>query len=587
MSLVRPRALVPLTASLFAAAFFCALVAHSSPTSPHAPITTISLSTDEHVESPGWWPTKSAASLTKFVGSAECAKCHTQIAVTQATTPMAQAAAPAANSEILKSHSDLTDQRAEYHYDLSTSPQSVNFSVSDGAQSISAPIAWAFGLGHKGQTYIYQRDGGFYESHLSFYKSLGALDLTTGHDDTDPDDLKSAMGRWLDGDEARRCFGCHTTASNVGGHFDTSHLTPGVQCESCHGPGANHVAAMKSGKIEAGRAAIFNPKKLDAAASVDFCGACHRTWADVILGENKLRSMMNVRFQPYRLEDSKCWRNSQGELPPRLRLLPQPPRTAESKRIVLRRKMPHLPFAATAHGWRANAAVRRSRAGRRESLFSGRCRHHASGNCRGAASVRPLAFTSEDDHEDRSDRRGFRSEVRAEDLPAGEDQLHHLPHAPNRSPQRPRNLLRSPDPHRPPRLSLPDVTPLRSTGSTPATRLTFVIPTAASRFFSPRSPRTCRLAQSEGPWRDLHSSTLTGSLSGEFWGRNFGILGTEFWGQTERFLGNFGDRRNVSFIEAAIYQSPCTSAQEKRCAAHSNRPFTRSNSPTQLSVDIR
>src|ERR1700744_3123255 len=70
---------------------------------------------------------------------------------------------------------------------------------------------------------------------------------------------------------------------------------------------------MKGGKIDEGRRAILNPKKLDAVASVDFCGACHRTWADVILGEQKLRSVMNVRFQPYRLEDSKCWRNSNGD----------------------------------------------------------------------------------------------------------------------------------------------------------------------------------------------------------------------------------------------------------------------------------
>jgi hypothetical protein len=322
VSLVRPRALVPLTASLFAAAFFCAhLIAHarsssdSSATSSSSE-TNVSLATEDHIESPGWWPTKSAASLDKFVGTAECAKCHSQIAASQAATPMAQAATPAANSEILQSHADLTEQRAAYHYELSTSRNAVNFSVSDGAQSLSANIAWAFGLGHKGQTYIYERDGGFYESHLSFYKSLQSLDLTTGHDAGNPDDLKSAMGRWLDAGEARRCFGCHTTASSIAGHFDTSHLTPGVQCESCHGPGATHVSAMKSGKIEQGRAAIFNPRRLNSTASVDFCGACHRTWADVILADQKLRSVMNVRFQPYRLEDSKCWRNSAGD--PRL-----------------------------------------------------------------------------------------------------------------------------------------------------------------------------------------------------------------------------------------------------------------------------
>jgi Cytochrome c554 and c-prime len=311
--------------------FFCAhLTAHNAPAaskanaskanasdssanSSSASATNVSLATEDHVTSPGWWPTKSAASLDKFVGTAECAKCHTQIAATQQTTPMAHAATPAANSEILQSHADLTEQRAAYHYELSTSPSAVNFSVTDGAQSLSATIAWAFGLGHKGQTYIYERDGGFYESHLSFYKSLQALDLTTGHDTATPDDLKSAMGRWLDADEARRCFGCHTTASSIAGHFDTSHLTPGVQCESCHGPGANHVAAMKSGKIEQGRAAIFNPRRLNPTASVDFCGACHRTWADVILGEEKFANVMNVRFQPYRLEDSKCWRNSNGD----------------------------------------------------------------------------------------------------------------------------------------------------------------------------------------------------------------------------------------------------------------------------------
>jgi hypothetical protein len=73
---------------------------------------------------------------------------------------------------------------------------------------------------------------------------------------------------------------------------------------------------MKSGKIEQGRAAILNPRRLNATASVDFCGACHRTWADVILGEQKFANVMNVRFQPYRLEDSKCWRNSAGD--PRL-----------------------------------------------------------------------------------------------------------------------------------------------------------------------------------------------------------------------------------------------------------------------------
>jgi hypothetical protein len=293
---------------LIAAAFLCIRIgANSSENSE------VSLSTEEHINASGWWPTKGSAARTDFVGTAECAKCHEQIAATQLATPMAQASTRAVNSEILRAHSDLSSQQAAYHYELSANREAVNFSVSDGASSLSARVGWAFGLGHKGQTYIYEREGEFYESQLSFYKTLQGLDLTTGHIDH-TDDLKSAMGRWMSADEARRCFGCHTTASSVGGHLDTSHLTPGVQCESCHGPGAQHVAAMKSGNIEAGRQAILNPRRLDAVASVDFCGACHRTWADVILNSApETHNVMNVRFQPYRLEDSKCWLKTKGD----------------------------------------------------------------------------------------------------------------------------------------------------------------------------------------------------------------------------------------------------------------------------------
>ena len=294
---------------LVAAAFLCARIGANSSTRSK-----VSLSTEEHIDRSGWWPTKGSAAPEDFVGTTECAKCHEQIAATQLTTPMALASTPAANSEILRAHSDLSAQLAAYRYKLSASGETVNFSVTDGANSLSATVGWAFGLGHKGQTYIYRRDGEFYESHLSFYKTLHGLALTTGHLDNDPDDLKSAMGRWLDADETRRCFGCHTTASNVRGQLDTSHLTPGVQCESCHGPGAQHVAAMKSGKIEAGRRAILNPGRLDAVTSVDFCGACHRTWADVILASAPgSQNVMNVRFQPYRLEDSKCWLKTKGD----------------------------------------------------------------------------------------------------------------------------------------------------------------------------------------------------------------------------------------------------------------------------------
>jgi hypothetical protein len=225
---------------------------------------------------------------------------------------MAHASTPVPNADILRDHDRLARDLPPYRYEITRTDSGSSYSVSDATNSISEPLAWAFGIAHKGQTYIYQHKGLIYERRLSFYKTLQGLDLTTGHSSATPDDLEAALGRRLADDEARRCFGCHTTGSTLGGRFDASRAMPGVTCEQCHSPGAKHVNAMKTGKIEEGRRAIINPRHLNPVASVDFCGACHRTWADVL--QAGTTGVANVRFQPYRLENSKCWRQGDARL---------------------------------------------------------------------------------------------------------------------------------------------------------------------------------------------------------------------------------------------------------------------------------
>ena len=263
------------------------------------------MTTENRVQSGGWWPTKGGAAREEFVGPAECAKCHSTEAASWAKTPMAHASAQPEVSEILDGYEDLTFRAAPFSYEIKRMGQKTVYSVTDAKNTISQPLLWAFGLGHKGQTYIYEHNGSYYESRLSFYKTLRRLDITTGHRPETPVDLDSALGRRLAAAESERCFGCHTTASTVNSHFDPDRLTLGVTCEACHGPGAKHLKAMKAGKIEDGRRSILNPRGLDALASVDFCGACHRTWGDVI--QAGIAGVANVRFQPYRLENSRCW----------------------------------------------------------------------------------------------------------------------------------------------------------------------------------------------------------------------------------------------------------------------------------------
>ncbi|MGO9124151.1 MAG: multiheme c-type cytochrome [Terriglobales bacterium] len=264
------------------------------------------MATEDRLQLPGWWPTKGAAARDEFLGPDACAPCHASKVHTQKQTPMANAAMLPADSEALRSHDQLTFHLAPYTYQISRQQQGSLYSVTDGKQTISVPLNWVFGLGESGQTYVLEHNGTFYESRVSYYPALDALDLTPTPSRAASVTLEDALGRrMLYAGETQRCFGCHTTASTTNRRFDPSRLLPGVTCEACHGPGAKHVAAMKAKQMQQGLNSILDPGQLNPVDQVDFCGACHRTYVDVVL--SKTSGIRNLRFQPYRLERSQCW----------------------------------------------------------------------------------------------------------------------------------------------------------------------------------------------------------------------------------------------------------------------------------------
>jgi hypothetical protein len=272
----------------------------------------ISLSTLDRLEDMPWWPTKGAASRSEYVGTAECAQCHFATAASQVSTEMAKASTRSMDPESLDGHKTLTFQQSPYNYEILRTGDQVLGSVSDEHSSISRPLLFAFGKGAVGHTYIYKAAGNLFESRFSYYSGIGGLDLTTGHSHSPPADLERALGRLLEAQEAQRCFACHTTASTANNHFDPDQSIAGVTCEACHGPGSRHVEAMQNGDLDLGRRSILDPESLDRASSVDFCGACHRTLGDVV--QMNVKGVATVRFQPFRLEESRCWNRTNGQL---------------------------------------------------------------------------------------------------------------------------------------------------------------------------------------------------------------------------------------------------------------------------------
>jgi hypothetical protein len=229
-----------------------------------------------------------------------CGSCHKDEAKTQPDTAMAHAMERPEANPVLKANPRLEYRLGQFHYTVQQRGTGASYSVTDGTNTESVPLKWPFG--QNSQTYVFEREGQLYESLVTFHPDLHGLDITTGDQSIRPRTLEEALGRQLTTTEATSCFGCHSTGSRVERKLKLDSVTPGVSCQRCHVNADLHLDAISHGGL-----AIIPPrlKGLSAEDISTFCGQCHRTWQTVV--RNRWLGVMNVRFQPYRLANSKCF----------------------------------------------------------------------------------------------------------------------------------------------------------------------------------------------------------------------------------------------------------------------------------------
>ena len=252
-----------------------------------------------------WRPTHELAGVN-YVGSAACAQCHAPLTNKRLANPMGRALAPVESCEVLKTHSLLSFRNGPYNYQIVRSGDRSLYTITNGSSSISEPILYCFGQGKVGQTYLFQHQGVFYESRVSYYQEINGLDFTILHSRAVPESLEQGLGRPMTSEAAQGCFACHSTAAVSASQIRFDHLMPGVTCEGCHGPGEKHIAAIKSGSKNL---QIFNPAKLDAdELSQEVCGVCHVSF-EKALSMPKQGGTNNLRYQPYRIFNSRGHRD--------------------------------------------------------------------------------------------------------------------------------------------------------------------------------------------------------------------------------------------------------------------------------------
>ncbi|HTU33231.1 MAG TPA: hypothetical protein VMF66_05470 [Candidatus Acidoferrum sp.] len=203
----------------------------------------------------------------------------------------------------LAAHPKMTFQQRGFTYTVETHEGRSTYSVTDGVNTITLPIQWNFGEG--AQTWVLVRNGHFYESLVSYYPSIQALDITTGDEQLKPQTLDEAVGRELSPMDVKSCFGCHTTDAVVDRKLSLETLKPGIGCSHCHEGSQSHSVAESMFGDGGIASAPPDLSRLNSEDISNFCGQCHRSWETVV--RSGWHGVMNVRFQPYRLANSRCF----------------------------------------------------------------------------------------------------------------------------------------------------------------------------------------------------------------------------------------------------------------------------------------
>jgi hypothetical protein len=229
-----------------------------------------------------------------------CATCHAGVAAHYAHAPMRHAMELPGANPALANHPELNLAQQGYTYRVETKDGRTTYSVTDGKETLTLPVSWYFG--QHSQTWVLEKDGHLYESMVSYYPRGQELATTPGDQRITPHTITEAMGRELPIWETRTCFTCHASGAVDGEKLTLNKLTPGLNCERCHQGAQQHMSDAIQNNF---KTVPPHLRQMTAQQTSNFCGQCHRTWDTVI--RNHWSGPAFVRFQPYRLQNSRCF----------------------------------------------------------------------------------------------------------------------------------------------------------------------------------------------------------------------------------------------------------------------------------------
>ena len=258
-----------------------------------------------------------------YVGSARCAKCHKEIAEQYQQTRHASSFHHGPSLLELpmpaKPLKDPDDPSVSHHLDQKNGRVEIVTKRED-QEILRVLVDYAFGTKDRYVTMVGRDTNNTYRAaRLSHYKSSKdeGWDRTSGDTGAaDPD--HSVTGQEIHTrDGVVRCLACHVTTprdfrkNRPDDEKQTAAAADsGIGCEKCHGPGENHVAAIKLGLADL---AVRSLSGLSGANVNKACVDCH-TVGDPREVAATPEDPKWVRSAGVTFSQSKCFTESQGQL---------------------------------------------------------------------------------------------------------------------------------------------------------------------------------------------------------------------------------------------------------------------------------
>jgi hypothetical protein len=222
-----------------------------------------------------------------YAGSATCAKCHGNLYNSYLHTAHYVATVPATSHTV---HGSFT--KNNNIFDFSPTQKIVMEQRDSGlfqTYYLNGKIAESrrFDIvlgGVKGESYLYWKGSTLNQLPVSYYSKQNQWLMSPGY-------IPGTI--YFNRPIAARCMECHasyisdvpdaTPQLTASEQFDKSSLVYGIDCEKCHGPGAQHVEFQTDNPNLKTAKYIVSYNSLPRARRLDMCGVCHSGNKSVML----------------------------------------------------------------------------------------------------------------------------------------------------------------------------------------------------------------------------------------------------------------------------------------------------------------